>query len=45
MSEVSLDPEEFPYPIKCGDLGGTSDINSYGWLSFTKTRKWFHKWK
>jgi hypothetical protein len=47
VSDDSLGPEEFPEPIKCGDLGGTSDINSYGWLCFTKTRngnKSFYKW-
>ena len=32
VADDSLDSEDFPDPIKCGALGGTSDIASYGYI-------------
>lgn len=36
VADDSLSPDEFPEPIKVGDLGITSDISSYGWICFKK---------
>jgi len=47
IADDSLGPEDFPEPIRCGDLGASSDISSYGWICFTKTRngnKAFYDW-
>jgi hypothetical protein len=47
ISDDSLGPDDFPQPIKVGDLGATSDISAFGWLCFTKTRNGnnaFYNW-